>query len=104
MSEDPEAAYERSATQRMMRRLDGFARGLGLDEAATRQIVEKVAADMAMRTDEERLPEARSDDQSSGLAEPTPMSGRGQTFASTSRSTTASMPSTCGTCWTSITL
>ncbi|MGH1575567.1 hypothetical protein ACRAWG_39310 (plasmid) [Methylobacterium sp. P31] len=42
-----------------MRRLDGFARGLGLDEAVTRQIVEKVVADMPLRTDEERLIEAR---------------------------------------------
>ena len=44
----------------MMRRLDGFARGLGLDEAATRQIVEKVDIDMPVRTDEERLIEART--------------------------------------------
>jgi hypothetical protein len=60
MSDDLEAAQTHAATQRMMRRLDGFARGLGLDEAATRQIVEKVVADMAMRTDEERLMEARA--------------------------------------------
>ncbi|GAN52372.1 hypothetical protein ACXR8U_08240 [Methylobacterium radiotolerans] len=33
----------------LVRRLDGFARGLGLDEAATRRIVEQVAVDMAMR-------------------------------------------------------
>ena len=52
----PEAA----AVQRVMRRLDGFARGLGLGEATTRQIVEKVAADMPMRSDEERLVEARA--------------------------------------------
>jgi len=42
-----------------MRRLDGFARGLGLDEAATHRIVERVAADMAMRSDEKRMVEAR---------------------------------------------
>ncbi|MGT2478833.1 hypothetical protein ACU4GR_08045 (plasmid) [Methylobacterium oryzae CBMB20] len=45
--------------QHMMRRLDGFARGLGLDEAATRKIAVQVAADMPMRTEEERLVEAR---------------------------------------------
>lgn len=43
----------------MMRRLDGFARVLGLDEAATRTIVEKVAAELPEHSDEERLAEAR---------------------------------------------
>ncbi|MCJ2020412.1 hypothetical protein MKK84_23765 [Methylobacterium sp. E-065] len=43
-----------------MRRLDGFARGGGLDEAAARGIVEKAAAAMRMRTDEERLIKART--------------------------------------------
>jgi hypothetical protein len=60
MSDDPEAAHERAAIQHMMRRLDGFARGLGLDEAATRLIVEKVFADMPLHTDEERLAKARA--------------------------------------------
>lgn len=50
---------DRAVVQQMMRRLDGFARGLGLDEAATRQIVEKVAADMVDQLDEERMMEAR---------------------------------------------
>ncbi|WP_267359357.1 MULTISPECIES: hypothetical protein [unclassified Methylobacterium] len=59
MSNDPEAAHERAAIQYMMRRLDGFARGLGLDEATTRQVVEKVAADMPMRSVGERLETAR---------------------------------------------
>jgi hypothetical protein len=59
MSDDPEAAHERAAIQHMMRRLDGFARGLGLDEAATRQVVEQVVADMPVHTDEERLDVAR---------------------------------------------
>jgi hypothetical protein len=59
MSDDPEATHERAIVQHMMRRLDGFARGLGLDEAATRLIVEKVFADMPVHTDEERLMEAR---------------------------------------------
>jgi hypothetical protein len=39
--------------------LDGFARGLGLDEATMRQVVEKVAKDMAERSDEARLETAR---------------------------------------------
>ncbi|MFC6027401.1 MULTISPECIES: hypothetical protein [Methylobacterium] len=43
----------------MMRRLDGFARGLGLEEAATRTIVEKVATELPEHSDEERLAEAR---------------------------------------------
>jgi hypothetical protein len=59
MSDDPEATHQRAAIQHMMRRLDGFARGLGLDEAATRQVVEQVVADMPVHTDEERLVEAR---------------------------------------------
>lgn len=49
MSDDPEAAHERAAIQHMMRRLDGFARGLGRDEAI-RQIVDKVVVDMPVHT------------------------------------------------------
>jgi hypothetical protein len=56
----PEIQRERAAIQYMMRRLDGFARGLGLIEATTRQIVEKVAADMPERSDDERLETARN--------------------------------------------
>jgi len=48
-----------AAAQRLIRRLDGFARGLGLEGAITRKIVEKVLADMPSRTDDERLMEAR---------------------------------------------
>lgn len=59
MSDDPEATHERAAIQHMMRRLDGFARGHGLDEAATREVVETIAADMSEGSDEERLEEAR---------------------------------------------
>ncbi|GJE53532.1 hypothetical protein GOFOIKOB_6616 [Methylobacterium tardum] len=44
----------------MMRRLDGFARGLGLDEAATRQVVESVVFDMPEQDAGERLVEARA--------------------------------------------
>lgn len=43
----------------MMQRLGGFARGLGLDEAATWEIVTKIAADMPERSDEDRLEAAR---------------------------------------------
>ena len=39
----------------MMPRVDGFACGLGLDEATTRQIVEKIAAEMPDQSDDERL-------------------------------------------------
>ncbi|GAN52507.1 hypothetical protein ACXR8U_13590 [Methylobacterium radiotolerans] len=59
MSQYPAPLRPDLAIQHMMRRLDGFARGLGLDEAATRHIVEQVVADMAMRSDEERMVEAR---------------------------------------------
>jgi hypothetical protein len=61
MSADtPEGQRERAAIQYMMRRLDGFARGLGLNEATTRHIVEKVAADMPERSGDERLKSARN--------------------------------------------
>jgi hypothetical protein len=46
--------------QSMVRRLEGFAGGLGVDEARTRQIAEQVITDMPMRTDDERLMEARA--------------------------------------------
>ena len=59
MSDGPEVARERATIQFMMRRLDGFARGLGLDGVATRQIVEQVVADMPERSDEEHLIAAR---------------------------------------------
>lgn len=62
MSDDLEAARERAAIQYMMRRLNGFARGLGFNEAATRQPVEKAAADMSELSelsDEERMDTAR---------------------------------------------
>ena len=53
MSDDPEAAYERAAIHHLTRRLYLFTRGLGLDEATTRLIVEKVYAEMPVHTDEE---------------------------------------------------
>jgi hypothetical protein len=45
-------------SRHMMRRVDGFAWGLGLDEAARRQIVEKIAAQTPDQSDE-RLDAAR---------------------------------------------
>ncbi|WP_187193478.1 MULTISPECIES: hypothetical protein [unclassified Methylobacterium] len=43
-----------------MVRLDGFARGLGLNEAATRMIVEQVVVELPLVEDEQRLVEARN--------------------------------------------
>lgn len=60
VSDDPAPLHQQAAIQRMMWRLNGFARGLGLDEAATLRIVEQVATEMPMRSDEERSIEARS--------------------------------------------
>ncbi|MET0531758.1 MAG: hypothetical protein ABW003_26075 [Microvirga sp.] len=51
--------FDKAAVHRAMARLNGFARGLGLDEATTHTIVEKVVADMPERLDEEHLAEAR---------------------------------------------
>ena len=59
MTEAPAPLRQQATIQYMMRRVDGFARGLGLDEAVTRQIVEKIAADLLDRSDEERLETAR---------------------------------------------
>lgn len=56
----PEAQRGRALIQRMTRRLDGFVRGLGLDKAGTRQIGQRVVADMPVHTDEERLTKARN--------------------------------------------
>ena len=57
MSEPP-GTPDKATIHRAMARLDGFARGLELDEANTRQIVEAVVADMPDQSDEERLTEA----------------------------------------------
>ena len=43
-----------------MRRLYGFARGLGLNEAATRHIVDKVVTDLPVHADEEQMTQARN--------------------------------------------
>jgi hypothetical protein len=58
MTGEPDPLHKAGA-QRLMRRLDGFARELGLDGPTTRKIVEKVLTDMPCRTDDERLMEAR---------------------------------------------
>lgn len=50
---DPEAI------QRLMRRLHGYAQGLGLDDATTRQIVERVIADLPNADDVHLQAEAR---------------------------------------------
>ena len=60
MTVDPEAAHERAAIQHTMRRLDGSARGLGFDGAATRQVVKRVLVDMPDQDAGERLIEARA--------------------------------------------
>ena len=58
MSESCPPLY-RVAVQRSMARLDGFARGLGLDESTTREIVEKVVVELPLIEDGERLIEVR---------------------------------------------
>ena len=45
---------------RLMRQLDGFAQGLGLDDATARDIVERVIADMPLMPDDDRLARARN--------------------------------------------
>jgi hypothetical protein len=45
---------DRLAVQRLCRQVDGFARGLGIDVETTRQIVEKVVADMPDCDDDAR--------------------------------------------------
>ena len=47
------------AVKRIVARLDGFARGLGLERAVARGIVEAVVADLPDRDDEALAMEAR---------------------------------------------
>ncbi|MCJ2117119.1 hypothetical protein MKK65_11190 [Methylobacterium sp. J-001] len=56
---EPAGTPDKATIHRAMARLDGFARGLGLDEATTRQIVEAVVTDMPDQPEDERLAEAR---------------------------------------------
>lgn len=50
----------KAEVQYMMDHLDGFARNLGLNKSATRQIVENVLVDMPRCTLQQRLTEARA--------------------------------------------
>ncbi|QGY03724.1 hypothetical protein MMSR116_18845 [Methylobacterium mesophilicum SR1.6/6] len=59
MSEEPNHEHE-VVVARLMRQLYGFAEGLGLDEATTRHIVERVIADMPLLPDDDRLARARN--------------------------------------------
>ena len=59
MNEEPSGPIDKAAVQRLVRRVDGFARGLGLDGDTMRRIAEGVIADMPSRSDEERVMEAR---------------------------------------------
>jgi hypothetical protein len=59
MTEPEPLPVDRLAVQRLRGQVDRIARGLGVDVEATRQIVEKVVADMPDRDDNERLMEAR---------------------------------------------
>jgi hypothetical protein len=56
---EPADTPDKAAVHRAMAHLDGFASGLGLDEATTRQIVDTVITDMPDQLEEKRLAEAR---------------------------------------------
>jgi len=56
---DPDHAHQ-VVVARLMRQLYGFAQGLGLDEATTRHIVERVITDMPLAADDDRLARARN--------------------------------------------
>ena len=60
MSEAASGPADQATINRLLRRLDSFASGLGLDDAAARRIAREVVADMPSRLDEERLAEART--------------------------------------------
>lgn len=49
-----------AVVEHLMSRLQGCARGFGLNEMKARQIVERVVIDMPLHTDEERLEWARN--------------------------------------------
>ena len=46
--------------ERLIRRLQVFGHGLGLDDEIIRDIVERVIADMTLTSDEDRVAEARN--------------------------------------------
>ncbi|MCJ2084849.1 hypothetical protein MKK88_02425 [Methylobacterium sp. E-005] len=55
---DPDHVHQVVVT-RLVRQLYGFAQGLGLDEQATRGIVNQVINDMPTAPDDDRLARAR---------------------------------------------
>lgn len=57
MSDDADPNRE-IVIERLMRRLEGFAVGIGLDEETTRHIVERVITDMPLASDDDRLARA----------------------------------------------
>ncbi|MDE3749921.1 hypothetical protein [Methylobacterium radiotolerans] len=59
MSDDADPNRE-IVIERLMRRLEGFAVGIGLDEETTRHIVERVITDMPLASDDDRLARARN--------------------------------------------
>ncbi|MCJ2101225.1 hypothetical protein [Methylobacterium sp. E-046] len=59
MNEQEPPPIDRLAIQRVLRRVDGFAPGLRLDDATARRVVEEVITDMPTRTDDDRLMEVR---------------------------------------------
>lgn len=59
MSDDADPNRE-IVIERLMRRLEGFAVGIGLDEETTRHIVERVITDMPLASDDDRLVRARN--------------------------------------------
>jgi pantoate kinase len=60
VSEATPDLIDEGAVQRLIKRVEGFARGLGLDDASTRRIAEAFVADMPSRLDEEQMVEART--------------------------------------------
>ncbi|MCJ2085794.1 hypothetical protein MKK88_07270 [Methylobacterium sp. E-005] len=59
MSEEPQAKYD-IVVARLTQRLHGYAQGLGIDDTALRQIVERIVADMPEADDVDRQVEARN--------------------------------------------
>jgi hypothetical protein len=59
MSEEPHAKHD-VVVARLTQRLHGYAQGLGLDDTALRQIVERVIADMPEADNFDRQTEART--------------------------------------------
>lgn len=58
MSDDTDPDRE-IVIERLMKRLEGFAVGIGIDQETTRHIVDRVLTDMPFASDEDRLARAR---------------------------------------------